>query len=281
MLLSYIHSTTVSAENTPLGRYANVPVIYCTDVPKLIDRIKVARKFEEGDEVLIKIGIDGGGGFLKITISLLLENHSEPTDSFKDGGVKRLLILAVVPDIPEKYEFIKLIWINLLKLDGMRCVIAGDLKIINVIIGIMAHSSSNPCPYCEVLKKELSTNSGPQRTIGSIRANCCTEKIKKACCIHNPLIHGSDEELILTICPPPPLHLSLGIVNAVYKAVEQKSPDWADLWAQSAHVRHQERAYGFTGRACYRLINAAGVLQDNPDLEDYFNVSIFFLSKTK
>lgn len=262
-----------------LDKHANTPVVYCTDVPNLIERVKLARKFEEGDEILIKVGIDGGGGFLKITLSILSLNHAQSPDSFKESGVKRLLILALVPDLPEKYEYILLIWKNLLKMTSLKCVIAGDLKIINVLIGIMAHSSLHPCPYCEVSKKELTSRCGILRTIGNIKTNSSRD-IKKsmkrgenACCIHDPLVHGKDDDRILDICPPPPLHINLGIVNAVFQAVEKKCPDWADLWVHKAQVRHQQRAYGFTGRACHSLMRSAAILQENVELKSYFHVS--------
>lgn len=200
-----------------------------------------------------------------------------PTKSFKDSGVKRLHIIALAPKLPEKYEYVRLIW-NLLELDNFEYVVAGDLKIINIIVGIMAHSSSNPCPYCEIGKNNLIDASGTPRTIGRIKEHSARDKTSKkrsnhASCIHEPLVSGNDENLILQVCPPPPLHILLGIINAVFQAVEKGYPDWADLWANAAHVRHQQRAYGFTGRACHSLIGAVDVLQDNEDLVGYFNVS--------
>lgn len=262
-----------------MGQHSNIPVIYCNDVPNLIERIKDTRRDEE-DDLYMKLGIDGGGGFLKITLSIVSRNPSVAKDSFKESGVKRLHIIALAPNLPEKYEYISLLWNNLLKLNNLRYTVAGDLKIINVIVGIKAHSSSNPCPYCEVEKKDIMLQSAIPRTIGNIKDNCPKDVQPKrrnennASCIHTPLISGDDDDLILEICPPPPLHIMLGIVNAVFQAVEKSYPDWADLWAHRANVRHQQRAYGFTGRACHSLISAAKILQDNDDLVDYFNVTI-------
>lgn len=88
----------------------------------------------------------------------------------------------------------------------------------------MAHSSSYPCPYCEVVKKDLGMQSGIPRTIGRLKERISTvERFQRrnqhVCCIHPPLVTGKDEDLILKICPPPPLHITLGIVNSVFQAV--------------------------------------------------------------
>lgn len=133
----------------------------------------------------------------------------------------------------------------------------------------------NPCPYCETMKAELALKSGNPRTVGNIKQNITrntTTKDRVASCVHEPLVPGEDDTTILEICPPPPLHLTLGITNAIFKAVEKKNPDWADLWINDANVRHQQRAYGFTGRACHSLLKNSGVLQQNEATVEYFEV---------
>lgn len=47
-----------------------MPVAFCTDVPSLIQLIKHERNLDESDTIL-KIVIDGGGGSLKVTLSLI------------------------------------------------------------------------------------------------------------------------------------------------------------------------------------------------------------------
>lgn len=225
-----------------------------------------------GDDDLLKIGVDGGRGFFKVTLSIVAKDSTNESGAFKTGGVKCLFILAIAADLPEKYDYVALIWDKLLHLQELDAVIAGDLKIVNVIVGIMAHSSSYPCPYCNVHKKMLSSNEGLLRTKSIIRGNMN----KSDCCVHEPLVPGGADFPILLICPPPPLHLMLGIVNAIFRAVEKKSPDWCDLWVSKANIRHQMMAYGFTGGACKKLIEHVSVLQDNRDLDGFVQVSFFF-----
>lgn len=190
------------------------------------------------------------------------------------------MILAVAPKLAEKYDNIIPIWKNLLKLHELDAVIAGDLKIVNIITGLMAHSSAHPCPYCEADKKKLLEYSGTLRTVGNIRHNyrawktARTEPAKKYFnCVNEPLINGSDEQLILTACPPPALHITLGIVNSLFKAVEAINSQCAELWVAKARVRHQQRTYGFTGRACHSLLESCDVLDDFEELHEYLSVS--------
>ena len=170
------------------------------------------------------------------------------------------------------------IWKSLLKLDDIKSIVAGDLKIINIIVGIMAHSSTNPCPYCEAMKSDLGKISGLPRSKGSIKNNSTLKKKAKgknfASCVNAPLIYGEDEDEILYLCPPPPLHIKLGIVNTIFKDLEKKYPDWTDLWIQEADVRQQQRTYGFTGRACHSLLDNTRCLRDSPELSNYVNVSL-------
>ena len=93
------------------------------------------------DDLFIRIGIDGGGGFLKIGLSVFeldetatiisarCKLSSGLTSKFKDSGVKRSFILALVPDVQENYRNVKLLWIKT-GLNTMRhqFSIACDLK---------------------------------------------------------------------------------------------------------------------------------------------------------
>ena len=102
------------------------PVVNCTDVAGLVDHVLNERKVCRS-EVFLKIGPDGGGSSSKITLSII-EKHKKPGKRAKDTGVKKIFLLAVAPGIPEKHCSIKKIWTNLLKLNNLEAVTAGDLK---------------------------------------------------------------------------------------------------------------------------------------------------------
>ena len=46
-------------------------------------------------------------------------------------------------------------------------MIATDLKLCNVLLGMMNHSSNHPCAWCDI-KKDMLHKKGNQRTIGGL-----------------------------------------------------------------------------------------------------------------
>ena len=73
---------------------------------------------------MVQISIDGGGGFLKVIVNVFEEQ--EETEQYLNSGVQRSQFLAIIKDIPEKYENIKTI-IELLRLDELKFYFAFDL----------------------------------------------------------------------------------------------------------------------------------------------------------
>ena len=106
----------------------------------------MAKRNLDSDDLLIRVGIDGGGGFLKIGLSVFELDDASTTHSprsklssglarkFKDSGVKRSFILALVPDVQENYRNVKLLW-SKTGLNTMRHTfsVACDLKLCNML----------------------------------------------------------------------------------------------------------------------------------------------------
>ena len=75
---------------------------------------------------------------------------------FKNSGVKKVLILAIVPDIPENYWNLKKLWIESgIHRIKQKFVIATDLKLCNILLGLMSQSSLHPCCWCDTDKHNL------------------------------------------------------------------------------------------------------------------------------
>ena len=118
-------------------------VVHCKDVASLLQFVLSARNVS--DQPLVKIGIDGGGDFFKMSLGVL-ETTPEPTSpvlkspklcssSFKDFGVKKQLLIAISEGMPETYENIQ----NLLKLtqsNSIHFFLSCDMKVANIICGI-------------------------------------------------------------------------------------------------------------------------------------------------
>ena len=97
-----------------------------------------------------------------------------------------------------------------------------DLKVANLLAGIQCHASAHPCQYCDS-KAPLEKN-GNLRTLGELKT--LSEKFarakgkeKKASnfknCVNAPLLLGQDSDTVLSLVPPPQLHIMLGICNKV------------------------------------------------------------------
>ena len=82
--------------------------IVCSNLSGLIGVILEKRQRMEEDSLLIRIGIDSGGGFLKICLSVFhiddpySKSNSLMSKKFKESGVKRVFLLGLVPDVSER-----------------------------------------------------------------------------------------------------------------------------------------------------------------------------------
>ena len=106
---------------------------------------------------MIKIGIDGGGGSLKITLSVMgpeFQKGRARKDRSKDNGVKKIHLLALAQGVGESTESLRFLW-DLLKLNEVlpeATLIVADYKCINLLCGLSGHSSKYPCPFCTSFK---------------------------------------------------------------------------------------------------------------------------------
>ena len=75
---------------------------------------------------------------------------------FTESGVKILFILGISPKVPEHYVNVKRLWINS-DIDSLRrnYTVATDLKLCNIMLGMMSHSSLYPCCWCDIAKNNL------------------------------------------------------------------------------------------------------------------------------
>lgn len=156
------------------------PVVFCKDPSGLIDCMLEHRS--AGSEFVAKIGMDSGGDFLKITLSLLTDTSSNARDisrhtacassSFVDGGVKKIMLLAIAQGVRETYKNLKNM-LDLLDMQGVRYYASMDMKMANIFLGLQACSSTHPCPWCECPKNDFgkAQRSISMRTLGSIRTN--------------------------------------------------------------------------------------------------------------
>ena len=129
--------------------------ICCNDVEGLVAHIKEKRGYDleaEEDDLLIKLGLDSGRGFLKLCLTMeQLKSSEEFTEEkkkrprheqrFKDGGVKKLIILALVENCLETYDNVKVLMdiLGINTLSFSKCF-SVDLKMDNIMLGEFPYS---------------------------------------------------------------------------------------------------------------------------------------------
>ena len=167
-------------------------------MPAYKEYVKEKRKIDKKKKLTQKINIDGGGDHFKISANLIEEKvkpsspkfsgsktisrseaakklkdskeKSVPRKRNKDTSVKATYLLAIVENIPETRENVKIILdrLNLGDIEVGDCI-AADYKLINILVGIQGHTSSCPCAYCEWQKKDQFNGSAPPRDFIGIK----------------------------------------------------------------------------------------------------------------
>ena len=182
MQISYVR---VDKDANVIEHFKQTAVI-CNDLPRLVDLVLKKRSLEDCNSLLIKIGIDGGSGFLIFCMkifdinNLVSKNESSLSKKRKDSGVKKAFLIAAVLDVSEDYVNVKKLWISLglQKLDCKFTIIT-DFKLCNILLGMMSHSSSHPCCWSHIKKCEL-RKKGNQRTIANLNSLFCDDFVAEA-----------------------------------------------------------------------------------------------------
>ena len=115
-------------------------VVAVKDVNEHFDWIVEQRGMDKS-KAKFKIYIDGGGGSCKVM------DTSVEQPGNRLSGVNRVLVLAYVENIQETHLNIRQI-LELLNLKDAKYKICGDLKIINIILGLSGHGGKFSCAFC-------------------------------------------------------------------------------------------------------------------------------------
>ena len=249
------------------GNPVSLPTIASHDVPGLFRKTALLRGYTEPGSLTVKIGVDSGKGETKWIASLFDSEalRREKADNSKSKRRKRssggfiskerskvgplkTIMLATVPGLEESHHNISVVH-KILKLDELPNVVnTGDLKVLNIDVGVGPCSSLFPCGYCQAIKegKKLIYIEGETilRTFPNISQNnnnhVAQNTVKRLkgekedptgklnfSCFNQPIIkseaHGS---LVLMAFPPPMLHHRLGIIN---KTLETIHTEWENI----------------------------------------------------
>ena len=274
----------VSESSVPQERI----IVHCIDIEALLMHIIKEREYNPFNH-LVRIGLDGGQTMFKLVMNIINTTDDVQSDQYKDSGVRKTCILAVVEGIKENYENVNTIISSINNFDRIKYFICSDLKLINIICGIQSCSSKHPCPYCLAESHNLFSSEFPKRSVKSIsdsshafkRAGSVAKDSKMyGNCINLPLLPGCTEEFILDVCAPPQLHMLQGIVKHVYDNIYKEWPGVAH-WLAEINIKQKNYHNGtFVGNDCMLMLKKLDKLQQMAPLciQKYVHLLSFSLN---
>ena len=175
------------------------------------------------------------------------------------------MMTTLVPNVSEAYVNVKRLWLNS-GIDQLtrKYTIATDLKLCNVLRGVMNRSSCHPCCWCDA-KRDALHRKGEQRTIGSLLSLFFdffeSKKDKKEAkhfgnVIHPPMLSDDvySNTPVISIIPPRELHLLIGPVNKLFDEMEEVWPE-AEVRLKRCNVKREDYHGGsFNGNSSRKLL---------------------------
>ena len=248
----------VATEANPA--FQDIEVVHCSDVRELCTRVCAHR-----DSLLdvIKIQGDHGQGVLKISVQIT------PSNSVND-----LQILAASSDSNESIRTLRsmfgLINIESLVSMGAHVLFAGDLKFIQLLLGIKTGNAMYPCPWCwwratgaerdpvdaVCAKRDVLKDCDNFVQLGSNRAKSsrCHGQQDTPCV--SPALVADPSECI----SPCTLHVALGLVNALDEAMLRRASDAMNDLYRSANITKSPYQGGtLEGNQCSKLVKTVAL----------------------
>ena len=143
-------------------------VVHCKNLKELLEEMIKTRNISPNH--IIKFGIGGGGGFLKVSLDAFVK---EPMDSgsptkrllttnfLKTSGVKKQPLVTVCQDLPENYENTDLL-LELINAKKVQYVLSCHMNMAIILCGIQSYSSTHPCRWCNTDSKNLNKTGQPR-----------------------------------------------------------------------------------------------------------------------
>ena len=284
------------------GCLISSPAVYCSNIVGFVNEVMELRKIDPGD-MKLKVGLDKGRGHLKMILSLYNPNDVMRSkgigrvtmkmgigtgDDYSQIGKRKIMILAIVPDIPENYYNLQILY-DLTKINTVAYQQTGDLKAINILLGLMSCSSVCGCCYCQAKRNsdEWMGGGARLRSVGSLNeslqkfesAGRERDKAKDVSynVVESSLLFDDDDlpsTLVLEKCPPPSLHLKLSL-NHILVELSKAWPPLLD-WLKTKHIV-LEPYHGHTleGNECNKVLQNLKSLADV--LPSHFSDFLFTL----
>jgi len=215
-------------------------------------------------KAIVRIGIDGGQGSLKIIMSLFDPDNLGAKDELY-SGVNKVIVLGLVKGVSENHHNMDILY-NKTDLNSLKCYLACDLKLLKIILGLSAHGGMHSCLYCEGKLNER----GELRTFGSLRENYCSyidtgakeKNMKDHKNVINPvLLNEPDEKLVLEVVPIPELHLLMNVVTNTVNIMKVQ-PSLQTWFTENGIFWHGYNGGGLDGKNSSKLLKKLNELDE-------------------
>ena len=112
----------------------------------LLEFILQERDIEEQDVKWVNVELDSG----QKRMLVVLQIGDGIANNVKDTSTKKTIIIAFVDDIPETYDNLSII-LDKLKVQTIKYhhKLVADLKLGNIVLGVMECGSRHGCPHCK------------------------------------------------------------------------------------------------------------------------------------
>lgn len=266
-------------------------ITYINRLREFIGYIITSRKLVESDNLLIKFGMDGGGGYVKLCMSIA---PKEGLGAIELSSVQKIFILAIVTDIPETFanvsKILKMIDLTDPHAYGHSACFSNDLKLTNKLLGIQDYGCAFPCYVCEAKSSDFKSRKHTYaiRTIGSIRENNrkwikSGGNLKDLCnfksCIDVPVFTDVlDCATTIDVVVPPELHLLLGFTNYIVCTKLNSFHENVEKWTKQLGCIAGGRSGNYAGNACKKILENAQSLKEflPPELDFYADILSIF-----
>lgn len=273
---------SVSTIRGNVGTEANpnirdIDVTHCTNICALARRVASHR-----GKILqyIKIQGDHGRKVLKISAQFCESNSVDDLSilaATKFSGESCVTIAGIL-DLIKPNELIK----NL----GCKIMLAGDLKFLQLYLGIKTGNATYPCPWCvwrmtgpeRMTVETVCPERDVKKDIAAFRKLDCDREKSSLC--HGQQFAVSEEHLVQpNEIAPPMLHIMLGLCNQISSHAEEEFG--LDIvtreWYNSAKVVKSVYQGGtFEGNDCRKLISSATQWKPTSPLYKYQTLMVTF-----
>ena len=232
-----------------------VPGVAASNFDAFVREVVDARKLQY-DEVQVLCGLDNGQQFNKIAflVKRKEENEMESGKSkrseelfkakFKDSGVKKLLLAAIVPACPENHSNQRAM-LDALGMDGLEWSSTVDLKMALCLIGKSGGGLTYGCPYC-TMAKPYEESEYDLLTLGDLvrlhEGYVAVGRNKKKQidyqnCVNPNLLAGDPNTTVIKMIFPPELHLMIGVVDKHLQGLEAVlGKCWVDRFLKDENI---------------------------------------------